>query len=278
MIGPGLLGGSVLKAVAERIPSCERRIWARRSEALADPTLDSLVSVGSTDVTEVVSGVELVILAVPIQHMRSIVDQFPQLGPGTVVTDVGSTKVSVVAELTDAVAELGGEFIGSHPMAGSEKSGMAYASAGLLEGAAVVLTPRSESAAEAPAVSRLAQFWESLGGVTHLMSAVEHDHAVASISHLPHLLASALARHCLSGDGLDRARLAGGGFRDTTRVAAGEPEMWTEISLANQAALKAQLDGLIDELSSWRESLDSLDKEALRRLFSEAKKLRDQVV
>ena len=257
------------------MPKCEIRIWARRLEVLGSPEIAEADIFADTDIEAVVAPAELIVLAMPIHYMAGLVKQFPALSKGTVVTDVGSTKATVVEELSPLIEELGGVFIGSHPMAGSEKVGIEHSREDLFEGAAVVLTPVGESRDKR--VEGLQKFWECLGGRVFFASPDRHDEVVASISHLPHLLSAALVRNSLQDRAGLFADLVGGGFRDTTRIAAGAPEMWAEIMVANQESLLKELDGLISELGDWKEALANLDKENLLRFLSEAKECREQV-
>lgn len=274
MIGPGLLGGSILKAVRKFQPECELRVWARRFEALEPLRDQSLADVADTDIEKVVAGAGLIILAMPIQYMQDIVEKFPPLSKGVVVTDVGSTKCSVVKSLSGPVRELGGVFVGSHPMAGSEKTGIDHASADLFCDAAVLVTP--EGAEAGPEMAKVVEFWSVIGGRVCCIDPAEHDSVVASISHLPHLLASALVRSTI-GKSAERASFAGGGFRDTTRIAGGDPGMWTEIMMDNRKALLAELDAFQSELTGWRDALAKLDKETVHRFLSEARESRGKV-
>ncbi|MDF1755924.1 MAG: prephenate dehydrogenase/arogenate dehydrogenase family protein [Verrucomicrobiales bacterium] len=272
MIGPGLLGGSILKAVRQFQPECELRIWARRVEVLEVIRGDGLADVATDDLADAVEGADLIVLAMPIQFMEGVVARFPELKKGCVVTDVGSTKASVVATLEGTVEGLGALFVGSHPMAGSEKTGIEHASADLFVGAPVIVTADSGC----DSARRVAAFWETVGGRVSFMNPEEHDSVVASISHLPHLLASALVLSTLRANPA-QANYSGGGFRDTTRIASGDPEMWTGIMLDNQAALLSSLDDMIQELANWREALAALDKDEVHRFLSAAKECRDKI-
>ncbi len=273
MLAPGLIGGSLLRALRERCPETSLTAWARRPEAVEELRREpGLVDLASTDVDEAVAGADCLVLAMPTGHMASVVSRmgpFPA-GSQVLVTDVGSVKAPVVREIGPLVRERGGVFIGSHPMAGSEKKGLAFASADLFEGAPIVLTPGEEGSALLP---RLEAFWTRLGGVVSHLSPGRHDELVAGISHLPHLVAAALARSVLAWEP-GAVRLSGGGFRDTTRVAGGPEEMWADILNDNREAVSRRLAAYLEELGAWKEALDTLDRDRLRDLLSEARELR----
>lgn len=276
VLSPGLIGGSVLRAIRAKQPGVRLSAWARRpdavSEILAEP---GLVEAASTDVNEAIAGADLLILAMPTGNMAEVVAQmatFPSASP-VLVTDVGSVKAPVVREIGPLVAERGGIFIGSHPMAGSEKKGLAFADASLFEKAAVILTPGDGTDPTHSFLRRLTHFWEELGGVVTLLDPARHDELVGAISHLPHLVASALARSVL-GRVPEAAPLSGGGFRDTTRVAGGPEGMWAGILADNHLAVSEQLGELIRELEMWKEALDTLDRDRLLSFLSEARALR----
>lgn len=277
IIGPGLLGGSLVHAIRQRNAGIEVRVWGRREEPLASLQRDRLVSIASTSIAEVVSGADLVVLATTIGVMGDwvrgmIVEE--ALAGGAVVTDVGSVKGSVVEELEPLVGGAGGHFIGSHPMAGSEKKGLEHASADLFEGAACLITPTERS--HPPSVDRIDRFWQWLGCRTSRLTPAEHDEAMARISHVPHLVAAILVEAALKPDGAAGA-FSGGGFRDTTRIASGSPEMWTEILMENRDAVRealAQFHALTGETLAF---LDEMKKEDLHRLLSDARERREQI-
>lgn len=261
-------------------PSIERVAWTRRSESVAAlRSSPDLVDLATDDLAHAIQGADCIVLGMPIGSMRSIVDKFgdlPQTASGepVVVTDVGSVKGSVVRDLAPLVADRGGIFLGSHPMAGSEKKGIEYADATLFQKAAVILTPRNSADEERPELARLRDFWQGLGAVVSVMSPDRHDTLVGGISHLPHLVAAALVRSVL-GSHPDSAVLAGGGFRDCTRIAGGPEDMWAEILLENAQAVSAQLSQLLDQLAQWQSVLTALDREQLLVFLSEARRLRE---
>ena len=237
-----------------------------------------LVDFASENVNEAIEGADCIILAMPTGHMRAVVEQMAPFSTGAdvLVTDVGSVKAPVVSEIGPLIRTRGGRFIGSHPMAGSEKKGLQYADPALFEKAAVILTPETtmEEDGTAGLLPRLTAFWERLGGIVTILSPERHDELVAAISHLPHLVAAALARSVLSREP-GAAPLSGGGFRDTTRISGGPEEMWAGILADNREAVSRQLGEFLHELESWKEALDSLDRDRLFRFLSEARQLRE---
>lgn len=233
-----------------------------------------LVDLATSRLDEAVAGADCVVLAMPTGSMASVVEGIgafePQGGRKVLVTDVGSVKEPVVRQIGPLVRARGGDFVGSHPMAGSEKKGLAHAEADLFEGAPVILTPQPESGGD---LERLTHFWERLGGAVTRLSPDRHDDLVAGISHLPHLVAAALIRSVL-GEAPEAAALSGGGFRDTTRVAGGPEEMWADILHDNREAVSRVLSAHLDELQRWRDALDRLDRDRLRDLLYDARRLR----
>ena len=188
--------------------------------------------------------------------------------PGTLLTDAGSTKAAIVRAL-DGRLPAGVHFVGSHPLAGSEKRGPEHANPRLFERRLTVVTqtPRTDPAA----LERTRAFWEGLGARVRVMSPEEHDRALALTSHLPHLLAAALAA-IVPPELYD---LTATGFRDTTRVAAGDPSIWTGIFAQNRAAVGDALDQLCQRLDRFRTALEARDTTALDNLLAQAKKVRD---
>jgi prephenate dehydrogenase len=276
ILGPGLLGGSLAMAVRKHFPESRITLWARREEAVEKIREMQIADIASTNVREVVSGADLIILATPITVMESLAREIVKadLSDGAIITDVGSVKASVVSELEPVCQAAGKTFLGSHPMAGSERTGIEAARADLFDGAACILTPTARTSRDD--VARLTGFWRALGCRVLEMDAQEHDRRIARISHLPHVMAAAttLAALRASPAALD---CAGNGFRDSTRVAAGDADLWTGILAGNRAEVLAAVRDASDTLREFLEMLDGLDEEALRRFLLEAKSLRDRL-
>ncbi len=194
----------------------------------------------------------------------------PLLMEDTLVTDAGSVKGPVVAKLEPI---LGNRFVGAHPIAGSDRSGFAAAQPDLFEGATCVLTPGEDTPASVLEFARL--FWASVGCRILQMSPSAHDAALARTSHLPHAVAAALVNAISQHSTSDWRKLVGGGYRDSTRIAAGHPEMWTGILLANRQEVSTSIAEFIEILHNIRAALDASDADRLHSALSEAKKARD---
>jgi prephenate dehydrogenase len=270
--GPGLLGGSLALAIQERLPHCNLCFWGRRPTAADEVAARGITARFTTDPVAAAEGASLIILATPVTAMADLARQIaPVVGADAIVTDVGSVKGSVVSALAPI---FGSKFIGSHPMAGSEKAGIDTARGDLFERAVCLLTPTAETVASQ--LSELKEFWRLVGCRVLEFSPEEHDSKVARISHLPHLMACVTTLAALRGDASASACVANG-FRDTTRVAGGDPGMWTGIALENRTAVLACVREAAATLTELLEILEKPDEEALRQFLTEAKTLRDQV-
>ena len=255
-------------ALQELRPDWNLRIWARSKQSV-ERALKSFPSVSSDEI-ETASGADLCVLCTPIGAMPSLAKKIaPALSSSATVTDVGSVKAGVVRSLETI---LGGRFIGSHPMAGSEQSGFDAARANLFVGAVCIVTPTTNSF---PASTRTVyNLWESVGCRLVEMPPEEHDECVARVSHLPHAVAAALV-NSVSSRVPDAGALAGGGYRDTTRIAAASPAMWREILLENSAELVAGLEDFSTALDKMKQMILSRDAAALESFLERAKSIRE---
>ena len=278
ILGVGLLGGSIGLAVKAVGLPCHVVGYGHRKE-----TVERALEVGAIDEYATLSnaavrGCDLVILCTPVGLFEKILAEIAaEIPDGAIVTDVGSTKRSVV-KLGETLVPRSAHFIGSHPMAGSEKRGVEFARADLFQGARCIVTPTDRS--DPAAVAAVEQFWQRLGMTTTRMSADDHDRLICDVSHLPHAVAAALI--AMQGDAA--LPLAGKGFLDTTRIAGGDGGLWRDILHDNAdnvadslQRFRAQLDQLLtlldpakrDELAKW------LDQAAARRAKLLAEKLRE---
>ncbi len=269
ILGGGLLGGSIAFALREK---ADVRLWLRKPSAIA-PARELGFGNATDSLADAVSGANLLILAVPVGAMPELLSAAVEAGLPTdcLVTDVGSVKQAPHQALAPIISGSGNPFIGSHPMAGSERNGLGAARADLFENAACLLT--NDSGASEELCAALAGFWEKLGCRISWFGAAEHDGLVARISHLPHLVAAATAKVALKDT--SAGAFGGGGLRDTTRVAAGNPDMWAEILTENREAVIPALTETIAELREILASLERPDQEQAHRWLAEAKTLRD---
>jgi prephenate dehydrogenase len=276
IIGVGLLGGSIGLAARKFHLAGEIAGFVRRKKTIVECEKFGATDFATTDLLAAVSNSDLVILCTPLAQMRSLAEQFlPALKRGAIVTDVGSVKAGVVRELESLAQKSGAHFVGGHPMAGAENTGVAAARANLFENAVCVLTPTKKSSTTA--VRKLEQFWKSLGARVLKMDAAQHDLLVSRSSHLPHVVAATLANLVLNpASPKQQAALCANGFRDTTRIASGSPEMWRDIALANRKNLSRSLDAFIDDLNKFQRALKKSDAKAVTKFFETAKARRDK--
>ena len=274
ILGPGLLGGSIGLAARHRKIARRVAIWARRPAAADQAYQLGAADEATNDLVKAVADAELVVLATPIGVMRALVDQIrPALPDGCVVTDVGSVKYPIVTALSDA---LNGKarFVGSHPMAGSEQSGIDAARRDLFENATCIVTPREDT--DQAALKVVYDFWRALGCSVKTLGPLEHDEIVARISHLPHVVAAAVV-NTVCTDGAQALNFAGPGFKDFSRIAGGPFEMWTEICLENREEIGRALNTLIEELGKVRAAVENADAVELRTMLKRAKHFRDEL-
>ena len=251
ILGPGLIGGSIALAL-RRLGGSHVTLWARRSEAVGEVIAAGCADAATADLAAAVKDADLVVLCVPVGAMPVLASALTvAICSDCVVTDVGSVKAPVLAELRPVFRERG-RFVGSHPMAGSEHTGLAAARADLFDGATCIVTPEPDT--EAAALGDVRDFWKSIGCRVIELPAAEHDECVALVSHLPHLLAAALI-NTVAQKNEHAFRVVGPGFRDSTRVASGPPAMWREILQENSAAVLPAIDALIAKLSDFRQTL-----------------------
>ena len=274
VFGVGLIGGSFalgLKAagaVGEVVGVDRSAAHLERARELG--VIDRIAATPA----EALDACDLAVLAAPVAQTRAILAAIlPHLGPQTLVTDTGSTKSDVVAAAHDVLGARAAQFIPGHPVSGGELPGPDAARADLYRSRKVVLTPLAVNAAAD--VARVRAAWEACGARVFAMPPDQHDRVLASVSHLPHMLAYALVAQIANApDGDLRFNFGGGGFRDFSRIAASSPEMWRDIALANRTALLDELDGYRAMLERLRGLIDAGDGPALEALFTLASRKR----
>ena len=233
------------------------------------------VDEASTDLPAAAADADLVVLCTPIGQMSALLASArTALQPGAIVTDVGSVKGVVVAEAEPLCRKAAARFIGSHPMAGSEKTGVSAARARLFEGAVCVVTPTRQS--DPAALVQVEALWRALGMQVIRLAPEAHDLLVAYASHLPQAIAASLAGLVLDpASPPEQARLCAGGFRDGTRIASGSPEMWRDILMANRRPVTQALDAFLGRLRSLRQAVRAGDAETITAFLQTAKERRD---
>ena len=273
IVGVGLLGGSI--ALAARAHGVARHIVGigRDRARLDAPLRAGAVDRVTTDLTAGVRDADVVVFSANVlANEQLLAAAWNAVAPSAVVTDVGSTKRGIVAAAERLAVGSPRRFVGSHPMAGSEKSGYAVARADLFQGATVIVTP--SDASEPAAVKTVTTFWEALGGRVSALDPDAHDQIVAAISHLPHVAAWALV------DAVTRFEpaalgFAARGFKDTTRIAAADPAMWTEILLGNRDAIVAGLAAYRGALGELERLIVAGDRGNIESLLARLKTQRD---
>jgi prephenate dehydrogenase len=269
IVGVGLIGGSIGLA-AKRHGLAERIVGVgRRLEPLQFAKEHGVLDAFSLDLAEAVHDSDMVVFCTPVQCIVGLAfAAAPHCTADCLFTDAGSTKATIVEALEGRLPG-GVNFVGSHPLAGSEKQGPEHAFAQLFDGRLTIVTqtPRTDRAT----LDKATAFWQTLGSRVRIMGPEEHDRALAVTSHLPHLLAAALASMLPTG----LHALTASGFRDATRIAAGDPSLWTGIFSSNRPAVLDALQLLDDQLAKFRHSLETNDEQRLSELLAQAKRVRD---
>ena len=276
IVGVGLIGGSLARALREA-GAVGEIVGAGRDAAHLQRAMGlGVIDRYSLDPAEAVQGADMVLLAVPVGAMESVMRAIaPALGADTVLTDAGSTKGSVIEAARRAFGELPANFVPGHPIAGTEDSGVEASFAELYRDHRVILTPTGNSAPEA--VARVREMWQAVGAEVLEMDAEHHDRVLAATSHLPHLLAFALVDTLAKMDEKEEIfAYAAGGFRDFTRIASSDPQMWRDICVHNEPALLAMLDHFEADLRNLREAIAGDDGDYLLKVFGRAKAARDR--
>lgn len=275
LVGVGLLNGSIGLAAQQRGVAGRVVGLVRREASIAECQRLGVVQTATMEDAAALRGADFIVLGTPVRQMRELARRLaPHVRRGAVITDVGSVKGRLVRDLEDLFRARRAHFIGSHPMAGGEQMGASAARATLFQGAKCVVTPTSRSARVA--LARVCKFWEAMGCQVLLMSPESHDELVARASHLPHVTAATLARLVLAPEAPAlQAALCATGFRDSTRVASGSPEMWRDIALENRQFLGEALEEFVRELRVFQRLMRRQDAEGLLAFFAEAKQRRD---
>lgn len=275
-IGLGLIGGSIAKAVRQYYPDCEITAFDKSKETLALALQENVITASCSTIDDSFRGCDFIFLCTPVSYNNEYLKQVCRyLDSNTILTDVGSVKTSIHEEVRSL--GLDRQFIGGHPMAGSEKSGYCNAKAFLIENAYYIITPSDTVAAE-----RVLAFQElllSLRTIPILLDYRQHDQITGTISHLPHIIASGLVNFVREQDDSDQRMklLAAGGFKDITRIASSSPTMWEHICLLNREQISEILSAYIASLENIKALVDASDADALHSFFATAREYRNSM-
>ncbi len=275
IIGVGLIGGSIGLALRQRGLAAEVVGVGRRTASLDKARARGTIDRGTTNLVDGVAEADWVVVATPVAGIVDAVLSTAQASPRATITDAGSTKAEICRAVRAQSAQseppisLRGRFVGSHPLAGDHRTGPDHARADLFDGRTVVVTPEDDT--PPGLVERAKEFWESLGAHVELLSPEEHDRALAATSHLPHLVAAALA----DATPEEWLRLAATGWADATRIAAGDPGLWTQIFSQNRTAVLDALRRFEFKLAALADAIDQDDPAAVTAHLQEAKRIRD---
>lgn len=275
-IGLGLIGGSIAKAIRRYYPDHQIIAFDKNRETLALAVQEGTIHISCSSIDDNFRGCAYIFLCAPVSYNTAYLAQLKKLvDPDCLLTDVGSVKTSIHEEVTALGMER--NFIGGHPMAGSEKSGFANSKAHLIENAYYILTPTSKVAEEKVAAYR--DFVASLKALPVILDYREHDRITGTISHLPHIIASTLVNFVHDTDSRDELMkaLAAGGFKDITRIASSSPVMWQQICLKNGKNISSILGQYIEALNRAKQLVDSADEEELYSMFESSKDYRDSM-
>ena len=275
-IGLGLIGGSIVKTARRIYPNLHMIARSGRQLTITEAYKDGLIDNAKNASIEDFADCDYIFLCTPVQQNLTYIRQLKDvMKDSCILTDVGSVK----GDIHQAIADLGmdAHFIGGHPMAGSEKTGISNATAYLLENAYYILTPTAQ--VDSVYVNEFRDFIASLGAIPMILDYDAHDKATAAISHLPHVIASALVNLVEQSDDAHETMktIAAGGFKDITRIASSSPVMWEEICLSNQKKLLLMLDAYQESLSEIRARIEAADACGINRFFQSAKNYRDSL-
>lgn len=279
VIGVGLLGASLALACKHR-GLVDRVVgFGRHPEKLQKAQQAGVIDSGGTDLEAAVKDADLIVLCVPVSSLVGRVrEMLPWVPPGCILTDVGSVKHPLVKEI-DALMPDGIHYVGSHPIAGGEKSGWQAAHEDLYQGARCIVTPTDKT--HSPALQQVMEFWQRLGMQVETLPAEEHDYIYGVVSHLPHVVAFALMNTVAEGKTKNHQEvlsMCGAGLRDITRIASSEPAMWRDICMQNKANVLLWIDHFQKNLKSIQTMIQKEQWHALRETFDSANAHREKLV
>ena len=273
IIGVGLIGGSLARALKERNLAKAVFGYGRDQTRLEEAQKSNVIDAFSTNIKEAIDEANIVVIATPVGTFKDILDQIePLISSNVIITDVGSTKSDIVNIVNDVLKDKSSYFIPAHPIAGKERSGFEVSDSKLYDGKKVIITPQETNSPES--IDVIDQMWKNVGADVDFMSAESHDNLLGMTSHLPHMLAFSLVNY-LVDQNPNASIYAGGGFKDFSRIASGDAIMWRDICLQNKNQIMNHLKGYQSTLDDLLEAINDEDSEKLGQLFTTAKKTRD---
>jgi len=276
IIGVGMIGGSLAKAINKTHQSEIVFGFGRDKSRLEEAQKSNVIDQCSTDIGEALDGANMVIIATPVGSYESILRLMkPHIVKDMIISDVGSTKVSVIESVKEVFGNTLDNFIPAHPIAGKEKVGFEASDADLFVDRKVIVSPQESNNPDS--IKILVNMWERIGAEVNFMTPQSHDNLLGMTSHLPHMLAFSLVNY-LVNQNPEASVYAAGGFKDFSRIASGDAIMWRDICLNNRDVIVEHIKGYQKSLNSLVDAIDSQNKEQLESLFREAKNTRDSWV
>ena len=273
IIGVGLIGGSFAAGLKQSNQVHTIVGYGRNEANLIKAQELMVIDEYSLDISEALKDVDLVLIATPVNSFKAILEMIkPYITEQVIVTDVGSTKASVINIAKQVFGHMPKNFIPAHPIAGKEQSGVEAAQADLFNNKRVIITPEDNS--NALSVSAVSALWQSVGAKVEVMDADKHDDLLAMTSHLPHMLAFSLMDYLMSSNP-DACHYAAGGFKDFSRIASSDAVMWRDICINNPDQIIKHIEGYQESLSRIAHLIKNNQPEELEKLFSDAKSARD---
>ena len=273
IIGVGLIGGSLARALKERNLAKVVFGYGRDQTRLKGAQKLNVIDQFSTSIEEAIVGAEIIVIATPVGTFQSILGEIePLLNDNVIITDVGSTKTDIVNIVHNVLKVKSNCFIPAHPIAGKERSGFEVSDSMLFDGKKVIITPQENNSSDS--IQVIEEMWKGVGAEVDFMSAESHDNLLGMTSHLPHMLAFSLVNY-LVNQNPTASIYAGGGFKDFSRIASGDAIMWRDICLQNKDQIISHLKGYQSTLNDLLEAIGDENSEELEHLFTTAKKTRD---
>ena len=274
IVGVGLIGGSLAKAMIRTKQAKHIVGFGRDPVRLQAAQNSGVITAFTTDIKDALEGADLVVIATPVGSFEAILkDIQPHVDASTIITDVGSTKGSVIKVVESVFGCLPANFIPAHPIAGKEKSGFEASDEKLFVDRKVIITPTESSSSKAVEVVK--NMWQTVGSTVDMMTADSHDELLGMTSHLPHMLAFSIMNYLISQHP-SAGLYAAGGFKDFSRIASGDPIMWRDICLNNKGAIVKHIKGYRSTLDNLVSTIEAEESDAIEALFKDAKITRDQ--